>query len=239
MQFKSVLTLAIVAGLTPALASCGYHRIGTASTPLSDEPVTKPVPVRVAPKKEEPTYATSTYFPLKSGSVYTYARSYAGGGSAGTRVMTVASADGAEAWVNNRLEMGDQTMGLQYSARVTTNGTRLTAAVPALGNVHTLMSFSLKSPLRTGMLWDAEIEGRAWSFAARRTERVSVPAGAYDCLVVEGLSRSSGIGTIQHLKQTLYFAPNVGLVKLMLTVDEQRETSVSNQTLTEDLLAIQ
>ena len=203
MQLKTVLTLAIVAGMAPALAACGYHRIGTPSAPVKEEPATRPVPARVTPKKEEPTYAPGTYFPLQTGSVYTYARTYADQGPAGTRVMTVASADGAEAWVNNRIDMGEQMLGLQYSGRVATSANRLTASLPGLGNVHTLMSFALKSPLKAGMSWDAELEGRAWSFAARRMERVTVPAGTDQFLVVDRQSRNRGMGTNQHQNQKL------------------------------------
>jgi hypothetical protein len=239
MQLKTVMNLAIVAGLTSALTACGYHRIGAVSAPAKEASASRPMPVRVAPKKDEPSLSASAYFPLKAGAVYTYSRSYAEQGAAGTRVMTVASAEGAEAWVNNRLELDGRSMSLQFSGRVATTASRLTATLPSYANVHTLLSFSLKSPLAVGAAWDAEIDGRAWSFTAKRIERVTVPAGTYDALVVEALTSTSSLAGIQHVKQTLSFAPNVGLVKVVLTVDEQRETAIVNQTITEELLSVQ
>jgi hypothetical protein len=238
MKTTTVLTLALATALPLALGACGYHRIGTPATPLTEEVASKPTPTRVAPRRDEASVAASSYFPLTAGATFTYARTYAGGVPAGTRVMTVASAEAAETWVNHRIEQGEQVMALPFTSRVANANGRLTAAVPAFGNVHTLQSFSLKSPVKTGMVWDAEIDGRAWSFAARKLEKVTVPAGTYDCLVVEGLSRVSGVGTLQHVKQTLHFAPGVGLVKLKLTVDQQHETQITNQELTEELLSV-
>lgn len=239
MQLKPFLHLAIAVSLTPALAACGYHRIGAVSAPVKEASATRPTPVRAAPKQEEAALTAAAYFPLRAGKTYTYSRTYADQGAAGTRVMTVASVEGAEAWVSNRLEMGERSMGLQFSGRVSTTEGRLTASLPSFVNVHTLLGFSLKSPLKVGATWNSEIDGRAWSFGAKRTERVTVPAGSYDSMVVEALSSASGLSGIQHLKQTLYFAPGVGLVKLVLTVDEQRETKVVNQTITEELLSVQ
>jgi hypothetical protein len=221
-----------------ALAGCGYHHIGSAPAVARQEAGVKPQPTRVVPKKETTLQTPDAYFPLNEGSTYTYSRTYLDQGYVGTRVMTVSSAETGEAWVNNRLEGSGEMMALELPSRVGLSTKAVTAALPSTPGVHSLQSFALKAPLKLNAVWEADLEGRAWSFVARRLDTVTVPAGTYDCLVVEGTNRTAGIGTITLTKQTLYFAPGVGLVKLVLAIDDQRETGTISHQMTEALMTI-
>jgi hypothetical protein len=239
MTHRNVVMLAIAAALTTPLTACGYHHIGAANVPAKEETAARPSPQRVSlPRKEDTFAAMSSYFPLQPGTVYTYSRTYDDQGAVGTRVMTVSSSDDGESWVNNRIETGGDAMALAYAARVTQSARRLTVAVPSFPGVHTLQGFVLKDNLKANAVWEAEIEGRAWSFAVRKSEHVTVPAGTYDCLVLEASNRSAGIGMVQMTKQTLYFASGVGLVKVVIKVDEQGEKLVMSHELTEALTSV-
>lgn len=235
MTAPRVFFFAIAATLAAPLAGCGYHHIGTTPVAVREEAPTKPQPQRVVAPKDDTVQAPSAYFPLKLGTVFTYTRTYADQGYVGTRVMTVSSAD----YVNNQLAgTTDEMMSLAFTGHVTQAKGRLTVDLPDFPNVHTLESFVLKDGLKVNASWDAEIDGRAWNFVVRKSDKVTVAAGSYDCLVVEAATRSAVLGTVTITKQTLYFAAGVGLVKAVLKVDEQGDKALISHEMTEELKSV-
>ena len=110
----------------------------------------KPQPTRVAPKKDTALQTPDVYFPLKEGAAFTYSRTYADQGYVGIRVMSVSSAEGAEGWVNNRLEGSGEMMALELTARVSRSCSSSSSRRRVMSRVVPATACTTPSAPRTG-----------------------------------------------------------------------------------------
>jgi hypothetical protein len=170
------------------------------------------VPLAAAPvPKEKPKDAAPNYYPTKKGSRWVYK---VGETTMATVVTAVEEKDGAKLLTVDTV-VNDKTVATERLS-VSDKGVFRTHINKAAIEPPVCI---LKSPVKAGEAWEvaSKIQDQATvgTFTVVGVEAVTVPAGAFKAVVVDGPDFEIA-GTKTGVKY--WFAPDVGLVKIAYTI---------------------